>query len=239
MKNYVKFIIVCLLLNMIFIFTDIDLYLEKLFYNGEWYLDGLPFLRWMYSFAPIIPIATAITGLFIYLYYKVKKNNLVRQKIGAFLILSMLLGPGLVVNTLGKGFMGRPRPKHIIQFGGQEEFLPPLVLGRFIPHLLKDHNWGKKHLGLKFVQGKHNSFPSGHASVVFYLIFPYFMIKKRKISYLMPGFIAGWIMGIVRMAQGGHFFTDIFWAFIAVFGVNYLIAKTMKLKEVSNYAEER
>lgn len=239
MKNSIKFIIVCLFLNLIFIFTDIDLYLEKLFFNGEWYLDGRLFLRWMYSFAPMVSIATAIIGLFMYLYYKIKKHNLVRQKVGVFLILSMLLGPGLVVNALGKGFMGRPRPKHIIQFGGQEEFLSPLALGKFIPHLLKDHNWEKKYLGLKFVKGKHNSFPSGHASVVFYLIFPYFINKKRKISYLLPGFIAGWIMGAVRMAQGGHFFTDVYWAFIAVFGVNYLIEKFIKLKEVLNYAEER
>lgn len=238
MKKTIKFIIVCLLLNLIFILTNLDLYLQSLFFNGEWYLDNHPFAVAMYKIAPFFSIVVAVTGLFMFIYYKFKKNNPIKKKIGAFLILSMLLGPGLVVNSLGKGFMGRPRPRNVIEFGGDEKFLPPLIIGRFIPDLFDENDWEKKYLGLHFVQGKHNSFPSGHASVIFYLIFPYFIFKK-KLTYLLPGFILGWIMGGVRMVQGGHFFSDVYWAFIVVFGVNYLLAKVMNLDEVLDYVKKR
>jgi lipid A 4'-phosphatase len=116
-------------------------------------------------------------------------------RLAAFTVALLLLGPGLLVNTLLKENYGRPRPRQVHQFGGELEFRPFWRLA-----------WG----------GTGNSFPSGHASMGFFWL-GYAVYFARVRPPLARGFrglglVHGSLMGIGRMAQGGHWLSDIVWS---------------------------
>jgi membrane-associated PAP2 superfamily phosphatase len=115
--------------------------------------------------------------------------------LGWFLALTLVLGPGLVTNSILKSHYGRPRPRQVRQFGGRFEFRP---------------------LGSPTFDATARSFPSGHASMGFYwlALAIWFWRRHRALAW---GFVAlaavhGGITGMVRMVQGGHWFSDILWS---------------------------
>lgn len=131
---------------------------------------------------------------------------------GVFLVLFLILGPGLLVNTVFKDGWGRPRPREIVQFGGNKFFLQP---------------WQKG------VSGQGRSFPSGHASAAFFLIAPFFIYRRRSPRcgrfWLMGGISFGILMSIARIAQGGHFLSDTVWAFGMIYLTGLLLSVAMGL----------
>lgn len=143
------------------------------------------------------------------------RNSALRQwrRAGVFLVLLLILGPGLLVNSVLKEHWGRPRPREIVQFGGEKQFLHPWQPG---------------------VSGKGRSFPSGHSSAAFYLLTPWFIYRRRKpmtaYCWLWGGISFGVLMSIARIAQGGHFITDCIWAFGIVWLTGLLLAELMGLE---------
>lgn len=108
-----------------------------------------------------------------------------------------LLGNGLVIEGIFKNFMGRPRPVQVQQFGGPDAYHGPFTPGPN-PH-------------------DHRSFVSSHAAAGFALIglgVTCGPVWRRR--WLLIGIIAGGIVGMGRMMQGGHFLSDIIFAFYAV-----------------------
>lgn len=112
-----------------------------------------------------------------------------------FYALLLLIGPGILVNTLCKPYWHRPRPNTVCQFGGPEPFVP--VGG-----------WG--------IRQEDASFPSGHAAMGFYLMAPAFVFwrRRRRLAawFLGLGLICGTVMGITRVIGGGHFPSDVLWS---------------------------
>lgn len=131
---------------------------------------------------------------------------------GVFLALLLILGPGLLVNSVFKDCWGRPRPREIVQFGGHKQFLEP---------------WQKGVIG----QGR--SFPSGHASAAFYMTAPFFIYRRRRprlaLGWLAGGICFGILMSIARIAQGGHFLSDNLWAWGMVHLCALALSHLMKL----------
>jgi lipid A 4'-phosphatase len=113
-----------------------------------------------------------------------------------FLALVLITGPGLIANTLLKDNWARPRPIHVVEFGGPDQFTP--VLERS----------GKC--------ARNCSFVSGEASAAFAIGFALVMLARRRRAELMVAAIAaGGIAGLIRMGEGGHFLSDV--VFGAVF----------------------
>jgi membrane-associated PAP2 superfamily phosphatase len=116
-------------------------------------------------------------------------------KAGLFLLLMLLLGPGLAVNTIFKPHWGRPRPNQVDRFGGDHAFLR-----------VGEPGWNSQ---LK-------SFPSGHASMGFYLFAPAFLFFRRQprlaLAFLLLGLLAGAGLGVTRVVQGRHFPSDVLWS---------------------------
>jgi membrane-associated PAP2 superfamily phosphatase len=110
----------------------------------------------------------------------------------AFLVLVMIVGPGLLVNTLFKQNWGRPRPLDIVEFSGEKQYVAP---------------WAKRSPGMG------NSFASGHAATGFYLFAPYFFLrrryKRRAVFFMALGLGYGSIIGLARIIQGAHFLSDV------------------------------
>lgn len=122
-----------------------------------------------------------------------------------FVALSTALGPGLLANTLLKDHWGRARPVQIEAFGGSRHFtaapLPSAECAR------------------------NCSFVSGHAALGFSLVAFAFLLpagsKRRWGIGAALGF--GALVGLARIAQGGHFLSDVVYAGFLVYGVSALL----------------
>jgi lipid A 4'-phosphatase len=114
-----------------------------------------------------------------------------------FVITCLALGPGVVSNLVLKDNWGRARPSQIVQFGGERTFSAALVPSQ---------------------QCKKNcSFVSGEASSIFMVFFAaafVFPLWARRLVLL--GVAGGGAAGLIRMAQGGHFLSDVVFAGIAM-----------------------
>lgn len=183
--------------------TDIDRNLSARFYQAAappgWFLkDALPW-RWLYRYGEYPGILMAL-GAFLALCGSIWRRTRARYRRHCLvLILSVALGPGVLVNGLLKPYWGRPRPRHIVQFGGKQSFRP----------------WWRP-----AGPGGGQSFPSGHAAMGYVLISGATLIACRRVwlrRWALAGTLGyGTLMGLTRIVQGGHFLSDVAWSGLLV-----------------------
>jgi membrane-associated PAP2 superfamily phosphatase len=117
-----------------------------------------------------------------------------------FLALLLVIGPGLLVNLVFKDHFGRARPVQTREFGGKLSFSP---------------------LGQRAYAGIGKSFPSGHASMGAYWLglFVFYWKRWRSLAWTFGalGLVHGVVMGLGRMAQGGHWASDVVWSVAFVY----------------------
>jgi len=163
---------------------------------GRWPVGDRFFWQLLYRLDRIPSITLAVVGLAGFGLSYAGNRYYRWRRAGAFLVLLLILGPGLLVNTVFKDHWGRPRPREIVQFGGTKQFL---------------HPWQKGE------DGKGRSFPSGHSSAAFYMAAPYLIYRRtnrrRAYAWLAGGLLFGMLMSIARITQGAHFLSDNLWAF--------------------------
>lgn len=124
----------------------------------------------------------------------------------AFLVTTLLIGPGLIVETVLKSYWGRARPDEITQFGGASSYTPPLWISDACSH--------------------NCSFVSGHAAVAFWTTAYAFLLPVRFYRQGMAaGLLFGAAVGLVRVMQGAHFVSDVVYAGAIVVAVNALCAR--------------
>jgi lipid A 4'-phosphatase len=110
-----------------------------------------------------------------------------------FLALVLITGPGLIANTVLKYNWARPRPIHVVEFGGPDRFTPVLERSGACE--------------------RNCSFISGEASATFALGFAIAMLARRRRAELMAAAVAlGGVAGLIRMGEGGHFLSDVVFA---------------------------
>ncbi len=122
-----------------------------------------------------------------------------------YLLAVFLLGPGLLVNGVLKEHWGRARPSQIVEFGGDKRYTPPLVIAD---------------------QCGHNcSFVSGEASLGFAFAAFGFAARapRRRRLGLAAGVGLGSAFGLLRMVQGGHFLSDVYFAGLIIFLLAWLL----------------
>jgi membrane-associated PAP2 superfamily phosphatase len=215
-KTYVEFfgiVFVLLVMTFIFSFIDADRAIGRLVIlpNNKW--PGINTFPWefFYTYAAVPGFSIAGIGLLIFFagYWKKQLEHFRRQAL--FLVLLLALGPGLVVNVIFKDNLGRARPREIKEFGGKYEYTEIWQPG---------------------ATGKNSSFPSGHASVAFYLMGPWFLLRNRKkktaLFFLSSGLVYGIVIGVTRIIQGGHFLSDVMWAGGFVYLVGLLLSKILE-----------
>jgi lipid A 4'-phosphatase len=184
-------------LTVVLHLTNADIAIESWFYSpiSGWFLGKENPWYLLYEYGNIPALLLSIGGFLVLVLSFFQRKLIAYRKIGLFLVTFMILGPGLIVNTVFKDHWGRPRPIDIVNFGGSETFR---------------HAWEKGPSG----QGK--SFPSGHAAVGFFLFSPFFILRKTSrrwaAFFLCLGLSYGVLMGAGRMIQGGHFPSDVLWS---------------------------
>ena len=196
-----------LLVTVFFWLTDADRFITSLVprdhtvaavlpeCNRAWPAGNLFPWNILYELAPIPAMLLSVSALFVLLMSFLRTRFAPWRKKAIFILLLLALGPGLVVNVLLKGELGRPRPRQIVEFGGEHQFTQCWQPG---------------------AGGSNSSFPSGHAAIAFFLMAPWFVLRDGKKRYakafLITGLLFGTLVGIARILQGGHFVSDVLWS---------------------------
>jgi len=181
----------------VFWFTNLDLEIEGCFYSSDegWFLKKAEPWNLLYNYGNIPGITLGILALLAIIAGFFSRQVLRYRKVAIFLVLVLVMGPGVITHSVFKENWGRPRPRQIVNFGGTKDFLPVWVKG---------------------TSGKGKSFPSGHAAIGYYVLTPFFVLrrvnKKWAVITLLVGVGYGSLMGIGRMIQGAHFASDVLWS---------------------------
>jgi lipid A 4'-phosphatase len=127
--------------------------------------------------------------------FRPKSRTPVSSRGALFLILSLAIGPGLLVNGLLKADWGRPRPGMVTEFGGDHAFRP-----WWDPRGTCDSNC---------------SFVSGETSSAVWMTAPALLAPPawRPVA-LGAALLYGVAIGTVRLFAGGHFLSDVIFAAI-------------------------
>jgi lipid A 4'-phosphatase len=190
--------------------TDLDLKAAALFYSPgtaeNWPVSQEPIWIFFYQAAPLLVGFVMLGGIAVlaggYLWPRCRRLRIY----ALFVLLTMALGPGLVVNGMLKDHWGRPRPHQTLELGGTRAYLPPLVMG----------TWK---------EGK--SFPCGHSSAGFATA-AFFLIWLRRRPRLAAAALAGSLalgmaLGVGRMSAGDHFLSDVIWSAVIVYTVAFVL----------------
>ena len=111
----------------------------------------------------------------------------------AFVALTMAIGPGLAVNLTLKDHTHRPRPAHVQSFGGPMQFRAFYRTDGACPN--------------------NCAFPSGESSAAFWLVAPALLAPPPwRAPAVAAALSAGAATGLLRMAFGKHFLSDVVFA---------------------------
>ncbi len=187
---------------------SIDLDLAGVFYNGTgftWSTDGV--LEFVRVAVPDIIVGSFAVCVLVWIVGRI--NPEWRWRISTphitYLLLSLLVGPALIVEGLLKPFWGRARPKDIELFGGEQAYTLPWQIANECAH--------------------NCSFVSGHVAVAFWLTaYAYLLPARWRAMAVGVGVLLGLGMGFVRVAQGAHFLSDAIAAGFIVLLVNEVLA---------------
>jgi lipid A 4'-phosphatase len=182
-------------------FPSIDLTFSQLFYSGEGVFVGqsLPSVSLARSaFAALfyVSIAATLAGLLI-THSRARTWLQLAFPHWLYLAICLAVGPGLVANVVLKDHFGRPRPKQVIEFGGSKAFSPALIPSREC--------------------ASNCSFISGEAASTFLPFFAASAVLPQAAPLLIAlGMLCGVVSGLVRVAQGAHFLSDIVFAAVCM-----------------------
>ncbi len=191
------------------VYPQLDLDLAALFFDPGTHLFGGGYHPWVSrarDAAEWLIAAIAAFG-FAGLAGKLilpRRRMVVRGRAAVFLLVTLALGPGILANAILKDHWGRARPIDVAQFGGAERFTP----------------WWDPRGPCR----ENCSFIAGEPSGAFWTLAPAALTPPqwRPFAYA-AALVFGAAIGVLRMAVGGHFFTDV--AFAGVF--MFLLAWTL------------
>jgi len=154
---------------------------------------------WLGAALIVPPVAALIVKLIF-----PKHRLLVSGRAIVFLIATIVLAPGLVVNVGLKDHWGRPRPIDVVQFGGDQHFVAW---------------WDPRGDCLG-----NCSFVSGDVSGAFWTLAPAALAPPpwRALAY-GAALALGTGMAVARMLAGAHFFTDVVFAGVFTFLIVWIV----------------
>jgi lipid A 4'-phosphatase len=190
--------------TIFFRFTDVDLLLSRPFFISEtlpsnsdahWPLRIVEPWNALYHWGIYPAWIIGAGGLLVFLTSFVWTRLKPCRDAGLFFALMLALGPGLLINGVVKPCWGRPRPHGTIPFGGTQQYVPVGDMGTGTDGA---------------------SFPSGHASMGFYLMAPAFVLYRCRprlaAMFLALGLAGGITIGMARIVAGSHFASDVVWS---------------------------
>jgi membrane-associated PAP2 superfamily phosphatase len=187
------------------VYPDLDLRLAALFYDAGSKTfplkddtlamvarDAAMWLAWAFT-------APAFVALIVKM-VRPTRPLMISGRAAAFLLITMLLAAGILTNLTFKSHWGRPRPVATAEFNGPWQFKPWWNPTGECP--------------------KNCSFFSGEAATAFWTYAPAALAPPpwRPLAYA-GATVFGLATGVLRMAFGGHYFTDV----IIAGGVTFIV----------------
>ncbi len=129
-----------------------------------------------------------------------RRRMLIAGRAALFLIVTLALGPGMLANAILKQHSARMRPMDVTQLGGSYRFTP----------------WWDPRGSCP----ENCSFIAGESSGAFWTLAPAALAPPqwRPLAY-GAALVFGAAIGVLRMAAGAHFFTDVIFAGVFMFVV--------------------
>lgn len=129
----------------------------------------------------------------------------ISARVAFYLLLTLAIGPGLIVNAALKDNWGRARPHHTKIFEGTKEFTPFYQISNQCD--------------------KNCSFVAGDPSVGFYFFTLVFLIreKRRRQQAALVVCVLGLFLGYVRLAMGAHFLSDIIFSLLITYATTRIM----------------
>jgi lipid A 4'-phosphatase len=187
---------------------DLDLDLAALFFDppkGFWrshdpgYLRARDGVTWLVALIAAPPLVALLLK-----FVRPRRPLLIPGRAIALMLWTLALAPGLVANLVFKEHWSRPRPIDVAEFGGAEHFRP----------------WWDPRGDCP----KNCSFVAGEPSGAFWTLAAAAVVPPPWRALAYGGALAfGAVAGILRMAAGAHFFSDVVFAGIFTFLVIWLV----------------
>ncbi|SDD74492.1 phosphatase PAP2 family protein [Rhodospira trueperi] len=194
---------ILLALVLVFVvFPQVDLGVSALFYDPatQRFVSEGPLLNLIRKGVPPVLYAVVLFLVLIWLGDRLGpglRAGWPRGRHIAFLVLSLALGPGLIVNGVLKEFWGRARPNDIAAFGGAGHYTPPFMIADQC--------------------ATNCSFVSGHAAIGFWVVAFALLVPSRwRRTAIAAALAFGVIVGGARIVVGAHFLSDTLFAAIIV-----------------------
>jgi membrane-associated PAP2 superfamily phosphatase len=190
------------------LYPELDLKLAALFYDpasrtfplkqnelAQVARDGAMWLAWAIALPSIVALVVKLV--------RPDRPLLISGRTAIFLVLTLLLSAGVLTNLTFKTYWGRPRPVLVTEFGGDLSFVP----------------WWDP----RGRCGRNCSFFSGESATAFWTLAPAALAPTtwRPLAYAAAT-LFGLVTSGLRMAFGGHFFTDVAIAGLVTFLVIWL-----------------
>ncbi|MGR6873155.1 phosphatase PAP2 family protein [Pseudomonas sp. HK3] len=207
LKNHWEVPVFILISIFFFAVPQVDLWVANIFWQPDvgFALNENAFVQFVYVVFRYMPHFLVPLLLLLLMLPWLKKSLKPSRKYSGFLLVVLLVGPGIIVHPILKDNWDRPRPRDVQQFGGQLKFSPAFVMAD--------------------QPGNNQSFASGHAAMGFFFMAFAWLFRQRR--YLLGGLIIGAIVSLGRIVQGGHFLSDIVTAGFIVYFTCQVLAHFM------------
>lgn len=175
------------------VFPKVDLWTSGLFYvDGAGFVaEQNAFLQKVRHLGPYLVkwVAIGAVGILLLKLVLPSRPAILPLRIPTFLVTTLILGPGVLVNSILKDNWGRPRPRSVEEFGGD------------MPHQLV---W----IQTDYCDSN-CSFVSGEASAAIWLVGIALIVpvawRWAALAFTLPLCL---ILSVNRVAFGGHFLSD-------------------------------
>ena len=198
--------ILCLIIGILFIiFPQWDISISKYFYVvGEGFVySAKPSVKLLFRGVPILTavfVSCLVLVIIAKFFLSEKKSDSLKSPM-FFLLIALAFGPGLTVNWMLKENFGRARPTQVVELGGTKEFTRA---GHYTDQCTSNC-----------------SFSSGHAAMgVYFTSFSYIVPAPYQAVIFVLGALFGGFVGVGRIMQGGHFFSDVIFSFLVIMIIN-------------------
>src|SRR5215470_8290594 len=188
---------------------DLDLKLAALFFDPErggfWraydpiYLRARDAAVWLTTLVAMPPVVALVLK-----FVRPHRPLLIPGRAVVLMLVTLALGPGVLANLVLKEHWGRPRPIDVAEFGGDEHFRP----------------WWDPRGDCP----KNCSFIAGEPSGAFWTLAPAVLLPAPwRVPATAAALAFGAAVGVLRMASGAHFFSDVVFAGVFMFLLIWLV----------------
>jgi lipid A 4'-phosphatase len=174
------------------VWPEFDFNVAGYFFHAGGFSGGDSFERFAresFRATPFV-VLTAYAALWLAKRLRAKLRWAPSGRAMVFLMLTLVIGPGLIINLGLKDHWGRPRPYQTRGFNGQDPFMPWYDLGGACK--------------------RNCSFVSGEAATGFWMVAPASLLPP---PWRTPAIVAAFVFGagasLLRLAFGGHYLSDV------------------------------